>query len=102
MFEIRRALKDCGYFSGAQDNRQLLLVARIRNIFDHPVPMQDIVVEETQRAYSLIEWRPRELFPLDQEQLVLADVLASELIWRGFKVLGKVGHTTDVCTLRVG
>jgi hypothetical protein len=35
-------------------------------------------------------------------ELVLADVFGSELIWRRFKVLGKVGHTTDVCTLRVG
>src|SRR5216684_394002 len=72
MFEVRRALEECGYFGGAQDHRQLLLVPRIRNIFDHPVPMQDVVVEKTQRAYGLVERRPRELFSLDQEQLVLA------------------------------
>src|SRR6266849_2542855 len=55
MFKVRRALEECGYFGGAQDHRQLLLVPGIRNIFDHPVPMQDVVVEKTQRAYGLVE-----------------------------------------------
>src|ERR1700758_4759124 len=102
MLEIWRALEDCGYFSGAQDHRQSVLVPRVGNEFDHPVPMQDVVVEKPQRAYSLIELRPRELFTLDQAQLILADVFGSELIGRGVKMLGKVGHTTDVCTLGVG
>jgi hypothetical protein len=36
------------------------------------------------------------------QQLVLANVFGSELIRRGFKVLGEIGQTTDVRTLRVG
>jgi hypothetical protein len=54
-------------------------------MFDHPVSMQDVMVEKTQRAYGLVERRPRELFPLDQEQLVLSDVFRSESIWCSFK-----------------
>src|SRR5712691_3099240 len=102
VLEVRRVLEECGDLGRAQDHRQLLLVAGIRNMFDHPLAMQDVMVEKTQRAYGLVERRPRELFPLDQEELVLAHVFRSESIWRGFKVLGKVGHTPDVCTLRMG
>jgi hypothetical protein len=36
-----------------------------------------------------------------KQQLVLANVFGSELIRRCFKVLGKIGHTTDVGTLRM-
>jgi hypothetical protein len=64
--------------------------------------MQHVVVEKTQRTYCLVERRPGELFPLHQEKLVLADVFRSESIGRGFKMLGKVGHTPDVCALRMG
>jgi len=64
--------------------------------------MEHVVVEKTQRTYGLVEQRPRKLFPLHQEQLVLADVFRSESIGRGFKMLGKVGHTTEICALRVG
>ena len=64
--------------------------------------MQDVMVEKPQRTYGLVERRPRELFLLDQEQLVLADVLRPEPIRGGLKVFGEVGDTTHICALRVG
>jgi hypothetical protein len=39
---------------------------------------------------------------MHQEQLVLVDVLRPESIRRGVKMLGEVGHTTDICTLCMG
>src|SRR6266849_711142 len=45
---------------------------------------------------------PESFFPLDQEELVLADVFRSESIGCSFKVFGEVGYTTDVCAPRVG
>src|SRR5260370_12454606 len=59
MFEVRRALEECGYFGGAQDHQQLLLLPQIRNILDPPSPMPDVVVEKTQHAYGLGERLPR-------------------------------------------
>jgi hypothetical protein len=57
-----------------------LLVPRVGNVFDHPVAVEDVVIEKAQRAHRLIEHRPCDLFPLDQKQLVLADVFGSEPI----------------------
>ena len=71
-------------------------------MFDHPLAMQDVMVEKTQRAYGLVERRPRELFLLDQEQLVIADVFRAQPIGCGSKVLGEVSQAPDVCALGVG
>jgi hypothetical protein len=58
-------------------------------MLDHPLSTQYAVVEKAQRANGLVERRPRELFLLDQEQLIRSDLLRSEAIGRGSKVLGK-------------
>jgi len=46
-------------------------------VFDHPVSVEDVMIEKAQGAYRLIEQRSRDLSPLNQEQLVLADVFRS-------------------------
>jgi len=101
-FEVWCALEECCHFGRAQDHRQFLLVPGVRNVFNHPVSVQHVVVEKTQRAYGLVEQRPRELFPPDQEQTGILDMFRSELIWRGFKVFGKVGHAPHVRALGMG
>jgi hypothetical protein len=70
-------------------------------MFDHPLSMQHVMVEKPQGTYGLVERRPRELFLLDQEQLVSADVFRAQPIWGGSKVLGKISQTPDVCALSV-
>src|SRR5271155_5091690 len=102
VFEVRRDLEECCYFGRAQDQRKLLLLPMVRNMFNHPVSVQDIVVEKTQRTYGFVEHRPRELFLLNQEQLILTDMFRSEPIWLDFKMFGKVGHATDVSALGMG
>ena len=64
--------------------------------------MQDVMVEKTQRAYGLVERRPRELFLLDEEQLVIADEFGAQSIGCGSEVLGEVSQAPDVCALGVG
>jgi len=96
MFEVVSDPEERRHFSRAQDDRQLLLVPGIRNVFDHPVSVEGVVIEEAQCAYGLVEDRPRHLFVLDQKQLVLPDVFRAQPIRRGTKVLGEVSHATDV------
>src|SRR5580704_15489943 len=96
MFEVAGDCKDRRYFGGAQDDRQLLFVSRVRDMFDHPVSVQCVVIEETQCAHGLVEDRPGDLLLLDEEELVLPDVFGAEPIRRGPKMLGEPGHATDV------
>jgi hypothetical protein len=55
-------------------------VPRIRNIFNHPVAAHQVVIEKAQCAHCLIEHCSRDLFPLNQEQLVFRAVFRSQLI----------------------
>jgi hypothetical protein len=65
-------------------------------VFDHPVPVKDVVIEKAERAHRLIEQRPRDSFPLNQEQLVFPDVFRSQPIRRETEVLREVRDAADV------
>src|SRR5260370_20297182 len=96
MFEVAGDPKDRRYFGAAQDDGQLLFVSRVRNMFDHPVSVQRVVIEESQCAHGLVEDRPGDLLLLDEEELVLPDVFGAEPIRRAPKMLAEPGHPTDV------
>jgi hypothetical protein len=78
LFEVSGGVEDGCDFGGTQDYRQFFLVPRVRNVFNHPVAVEDVVIEEAQRAHRLVEHRPRHLLALNQKQLVLPDVFRSE------------------------
>jgi len=46
VFEVRRVLEERDDFGRAQDDRQFLLVPRVRNMFNHPVSVQGVVIEK--------------------------------------------------------
>jgi hypothetical protein len=71
-------------------------------MFNHPVAVQHVVIEKPQRAHRLIEHRPRDLFPLNQEQLVLPHVFRSQPIRSEFEMLSEFGDAADVNLDRVG
>jgi hypothetical protein len=102
VLEIGRGFKPCRDLGGTQDYRQFFFVPRVREVFDHPVPMEDVVIEKAQGAHRLIEQRPRDLFALNQEQLVLPDVFRSQPIRRESEVLRELRYAADVNRDRVG
>ena len=71
-------------------------------MFDHPVAVEDVVIEKAQGAHRLIEHCPCDLFPLNQKQLVLADVFGSEPIRRESEMLSEFRYAADVSVDRVG
>ncbi len=81
MFEVADGFADGRHFGRAQHYRELLLVPRGGNMFNHPLAVEDLVREKAQGAHRLIEQRPRGFFLLDQEQLIFSDVLGPEPIW---------------------
>jgi hypothetical protein len=66
VFEVAGGVEDGCDFGRTQDYRQFFLVARVRNAFNHPVAVEDVMIEEAQRAHRLIEHRPGDLFALNQ------------------------------------
>lgn len=58
-FRLGTAAKKPYYFVGAQDNRQLLLLARVGDALDHRGPSQSDAVEEAQCRNRDIEGGPR-------------------------------------------
>jgi hypothetical protein len=96
VFEITGSFEDCCDFSGTQDYRQFFLVPRVRNMFNHPVAVEDMAIEKAQSAYGLIEHRPRDPFSLNQKQLVLPDVFGSEPIRGEFEMLSEFCDAADV------
>ena len=95
-FEIARGFEDCRDLGGTQDYRQFFFVPRVRDVFDHPVPMENVVIEKAQCAHRLIEQRPRDLLLLNQEQLVLPDVFRSQPIREESEVLRELRDAADV------
>ena len=47
VFEVAGGFEDCRHFRGTQYYRQFLLVPRVRNMFNHPVAVQGVMIEKT-------------------------------------------------------
>jgi hypothetical protein len=73
-----------------------------RNAFDLDFAVQRVGIQEPQRTDQLNTSGLRCLFVLDQEQLVMANMLRTELIGWLVEVLGKLGGRVQVKTDRGG
>ena len=90
MAQIARRLQQSFDFLAAQNQRQLPFAPRKRNAFDGDLPVQGVGIEEAQCADHQHVGGRRYLLFFDQEQLVAANVLGTELIGWLAEVLGKL------------
>ena len=70
------------HFFLTQNHRQFSFASRKRNALDSDFPAERVGIEKTQCADDLDVGGQRHLFLFDEEQLVLANVLGTELIGR--------------------
>jgi len=91
--ELARGLQERGHFGGAQQGGERLGPLRVGNKLNHRGLLECDAVEEAERTDNLDDTRPGEVPFLDEIQLILADMFRAQAVWRGPKVLGKVGHT---------
>src|SRR5262249_33935067 len=93
-------MRRCGeypcHFLPAEDQKKSLLLAWKGNVLQQKCPLPSLPIEETQCANDLVIALPRQLLFLNQEQLVLTNVLRSELIGRAMKMLGECGDVQEV------
>lgn len=54
MFEVASGFEYGCDFGGTQDDREFLLVPQIRNMFNHPVAVQHVVIKKPQCPYGLL------------------------------------------------
>ena len=83
-------------FRGAQNHREFLFVARQRDAVDADGKMQRVGVEKPESANRLNIGRQRDLFLLDQVQLIFPDLFRSEQIGRFAEVFGELSDAANV------
>src|SRR5207244_2148193 len=84
-----------------EDDRELLGLFGIRDIVDHPGTTQGGLVDKAEGTHGLDEDTLGGL-GMEQMELIGADVLGSQAIRRGAKVLGELGDVAQIAINRVG
>src|SRR5689334_3702337 len=92
----RRSVDQAGNLFRAPDNRKVNSLFRIGHIVSVPGALQDLAVEESERADSLIDGVIRELSVAKQMSGVLADLIRSELIGRTVEITREILNDTQV------
>ena len=101
MLDIQDRLQEAGNLLEAQDNRQLLRLPRVGNVFDHPPFAQGDPIQKAQGANRQVQHGPRSVLLINEVHLIPADLLWAEQLRRLAVVFGELGDLLDVVVLRV-
>lgn len=101
MLQARHCREKPQYLVGAQDHRQQLLLARVRDVLDRPGPSQSDTVEETQCRDRDIEGGPRGARFNDLD-LVGARLRQIQPVRRLLEILSEFGDRVDVAAFCPG
>ena len=80
MLEVKRGIQHGGHFLAAQHGREFPLDFRFGHLLDEPALFQGSRVEELERGIPYLESGPGELPLVDEMQLVVTDLLRSQML----------------------
>src|SRR5438132_7427984 len=95
MLEVTWGEEQRLHFVATQDDREGLRLLGVRDRVDHPRAMQGGLVQKTEGTHGLDEDAFGDL-PLEEMELIGADVFRTEAIGCGAKVLGELGHIAQI------
>src|ERR1035438_889158 len=98
MFQVPGRFEQRLDFGLAQNHGELLLVPRQGNPVDLDLPVERVLVEETERADRLNIGRELYSSFVEQEQLPRPDLFRTELFGRLLEVFGELGDRADVAS----
>ena len=96
VLEVHGGIEQSGDFFATQHRRWLAPHLRSSDLFDHPGLAERLGVEELQSHTANPKCGPSDLVVFDEVELILADVLGTELVRRLLAVPREIGHGAGV------